>query len=86
MDKRKAGVSEIHCNLRELLKPINVGLRAFEICEIYFHKYNQRYSDATMTARFREMNDVVCDLSDYTYRLMEVSPNPRDPIGKGLKC
>jgi hypothetical protein len=71
MDKRKNGVSDIHCNLRELLRPIDMGLMGFEICEIYFHKYHRRYSDSTMTARLREMSDVVCDLSDYTYRLME---------------
>jgi len=71
MNKRTLGISEIHCNLRELLGSMDVGLRGFEICEIYFHKYHRRYSDSTMTARLREMSDIVCDLSNYTYTLTE---------------
>jgi len=72
MDARAEGVSTIHCNLRKLLAGRKRGLRAFEICNLYFNRYKKRYSDAAMTARFREMQDIVCNLSGYTYMLVEV--------------
>ena len=71
MDKRAEGISTIHCNLRRFLKGRRRGKKAGEICDIYNAIYNTNYGDATMTARFREMRDMVCDLSDYTYRLVE---------------
>lgn len=69
MDKRKEGLSTIHLNIRKILKGRKRGLKAFEVCGIYCQRFQKLYSDSSMTARFREMKDISCDLKTYRYSL-----------------
>ena len=68
MNKRKEGISEIHINIRKILKGRKKGLKAYEICHYYFARFDKLYSDSTMTARMREMRDVRCDSTGNSYR------------------
>lgn len=69
MNKAKAGLATIHQNLRKILKGRKRGVKAWEIVIIYARRFGKLYSDSAITARLREMLDVFCNLSDYTYRL-----------------
>lgn len=69
MNKYKEGIATIHNNLRKLLNSYKRGLKAWEICDIYLRRFKIKYSDSAMTARLREMADVVCNLSNYTYSI-----------------
>jgi len=63
------GTSKIHANIRKLLKHKTQGLRCYAIRDLYKETYGKFYSESGFSARLREMADVVCNLSDYTYTI-----------------
>ena len=69
MGKREEGILDIHIAIREILKASKKPLKAWHVQAIVLRKYNKRYEGSTITARMREMADVRCDLSDYTYTI-----------------
>lgn len=69
MNKTKAGKATIHQNIRKILRGRNRGLPAWEIANWYYFKFGKMYSDASLSARIREMSDVTCNLSTYKYTL-----------------
>jgi len=69
MDKYKTGVATIHQNLRKLLKGRKGGYKAWELVLMYARRFGKLYADAAITARLREMRDVTCRKSDYTYSI-----------------
>ena len=69
MDKHKAGVADSQQFIRRILKAAKRGMKAWEICAAYFIMAGKRMSESAMTARIRQMMDVVCNLSDYTYSI-----------------
>lgn len=69
MDKHKEGVAKSQQVIRRILKASVRGLKAWEICAIYLTMVGKRMSESALTARTRQMTDVVCNLSDYTYSL-----------------
>lgn len=71
MDKRSQGISPIHQNLREILRRRKSAPKAWHLCAVYLRVYGTRYSDSTITARLREMPDVTCNLTDYTYSIKD---------------
>ena len=68
MNKYTEGLATIHCNLRSILRH-RKPMEAHKIVAAYLRKYGKRYSDSSITARLREMHDVKCNLSNYTYSL-----------------
>jgi len=71
MNKYNAGIATIHTNIRKILKGRKRGIQAWKVSLLYARRFGTMYSDASITARFRQMNDVVCNLSDYTYSIKE---------------
>jgi hypothetical protein len=69
MDKHSEGIASIHNNIRKMLKGRKRGLKGWEIQQGYLARYGKRYSESSITARLRQMMDVSCNLSNYTYRL-----------------
>ena len=69
MDNTKAGLSATQHNIRSILRGSKHGLKAYEVCEIYFIQFKKRYSESATTARMRQMADVHCNLSTYRYSL-----------------
>ena len=70
MDKYKNGVATVHQNIRKLIKR-RKPMRAWVICDLYEQRYGKRYSDSTMTARFRQMRDIICNHSTHEYELIK---------------
>jgi hypothetical protein len=70
MNKTRIGQATIHFNIRRLLKGRKRGLRCFEIRNLYILRYKHRYSESGFSARLREMRDVRCNLTNYTYKLV----------------
>ena len=71
MNKYTHGIATIHNNLRKLLKGRKRGLQAWQICRLYARRFGKMYSDSSITARIREMIDIVCNLADYTYKMKD---------------
>lgn len=69
MNKYTQGTATIHQNIRKILRGLKRGLPAWEITGRYARRFGKLYSDSAMTARTREMGDVVCNLSTYKYTL-----------------
>lgn len=63
------GDSKIHRNIRKLLEGAKRGLRCYELRDLYAKTFGKFYSESGFSARLREMADVICNLSDYTYSL-----------------
>ena len=70
MDKYKNGVATIHQNIRKLLKR-RKPMPAWVICNLYEQRYGKRYSDSAMTARLRQMRDIICNHSTYEYEIIK---------------
>jgi hypothetical protein len=68
MNKHQLGIADIHVNFRKIMTP-GKELKAWQIQVAYLREYGKRYSESSITARLREMKDVRCDLSTYTYKL-----------------
>ena len=71
MDKYKEGISGVHQNIREILKRRRSAPKAWHIQAVYLRIYGKRYSESSITARLREMADVTCNLTDYTYSIKD---------------
>ena len=71
MKKYAKGLADIHHNLRKILKGRRRGMLSWELCLAYQSKFGRRYSDASITARLREMADIECNLSTYRYTIRE---------------
>jgi hypothetical protein len=71
MNNTKAGVADIHIRFRKIFKASKKPLKAWHIQAIYHRQYGKRYSESSVTARLREMMDVNCNLSDYTYDITQ---------------
>ncbi len=69
MNKTREGKASIHQNIRKLLKLRKKGLKCYELRDLYNAAYGKYYSESGFSARLREMKEVVCNLSDYTYSL-----------------
>ena len=69
MNKHKLGVADIHVNIRKLMKGLKRGLRCHELRNLYSIKHGHYYSESGFSARLREMKDVKCNLSNFTYAL-----------------
>lgn len=69
MNKYKEGKAEIHIRFRVIFKEAGKALKGWQVQAAYLLKYGKRYSESTVTARIREMKDIKCNLSDYTYSL-----------------
>jgi len=61
--------AKVHKNIRKLLQHKKQGLRCYAIRDLYEKTYGKFYSESGFSARLREMADVVCNLSDYTYSI-----------------
>ncbi len=71
MNKTKDGNADIHIRFRKILNASKKPLKAWHIQAVYLRKYDKRYSESSVTARLREMDDVTCNLSDYTYDITQ---------------
>lgn len=69
MNKTKEGLSSAHYVLRDILKFSDKALKAWEIGVQYLKITGKRMSESSITARLREMRDVSCCLSTYTYTM-----------------
>ena len=69
MDKNREGTAGVHQNIRSIFKDKKKPMKAWHVQTFYIEKFGKRYSESTITARFREMADVKCNLSTYTYTL-----------------
>ena len=69
MDKTKEGIASIHQNLRQIFTAKKKPMKAWHIQAFYKQMFNKRYSESSITARLRQMADVSCNLTDYTYTL-----------------
>lgn len=69
MNKTEAGLADSQHAIRRILKAAKRGMKAWEICAAYLILIGKRMSESAMTARIRQMMDVVCNLSDYTYSI-----------------
>ena len=69
MNKTKAGLADSQQFIRRILKAAKRGMKAWEICAAYSILVGKRMSESAMTARIREMGDIICNLSDYTYSI-----------------
>ena len=67
MNRTKDGESNLHDKIRMILIKNKRFMKAWEIVNAIFEATGFRYSESGMTARLREMKDVVCNLSKYTY-------------------
>jgi hypothetical protein len=73
MNKTKEGKSSMHTNIRRMMRAVRCGMKCFELRDLYFSMFKKMYSESAFSARLREMKDVVCNLSDYTYSLVKGS-------------
>lgn len=69
MNKYREGKATIHFRIIKLLKGRKRGLRCHEIRNLYSIKHNHYYSESGFSARLREIANIKCNLSDYTYKL-----------------
>jgi hypothetical protein len=70
MNKTKEGKASVHQNLRAIFKAKKKPMRAWHLQAFYLEMFGKRYSESSITARLREMLDVSCNLTDYTYMLI----------------
>ena len=69
MDKYKLGIAQVHNNLRKLLTGRKRPLRLWQIVALYTKRFKVMMEATTIAARMRQMRDVVCNLTDYTYSI-----------------
>ena len=70
MNKTKEGGADTHINLRKIFKAKKKPMKAWHLQAFYLEMFGKRYSESSITARLREMMDVKCNLTDYTYTLI----------------
>ena len=68
MNKQNEGIADVQNKIRKILKG-GRSLESWRITQEYRVRFKKQYSDASITARMRQMSDVVCDLSTYQYKL-----------------
>jgi len=69
MNKTRLGLADLQECIRGVLRAADRGMRSWEIEECTRVMVGRRYSDSSISARLREMEDVTCDLSTYRYTL-----------------
>lgn len=69
MNKTKAGLADSQNAIRRILKAAKRGMKLYEICAAYLILVGEYMAETSLAARTREMDDVVCNLSDYTYSI-----------------
>lgn len=69
MNNYTKGNAKVHHNIRQIMKSYPMPLKGWHIQARYQKLFGKRYSESTITARLREMKDVICNLSTYTYTL-----------------
>ena len=67
MNKTKAGKADLHFVIRKILNAAIKPLKAWQIQMQILIETGKRYSESAVTARLREMADIKCNLTDYTY-------------------
>ena len=74
MNKYKEGIGKPHAIIREIMKR-KVWWMPYDVAFTYRLKTGKRMSESALTARLREMKDVVCDYrrakdgNKYMYKL-----------------
>ena len=61
--KYRDGIADVHFNIRKILREYPDGLLAHELCDEYQLRFKKRFDSSGMTARTRQMRDVVCNLT-----------------------
>lgn len=69
MDRTNEGIASIHHNLRKIFTAKKKPMKAWHLQSFYLEMFGKRYSESSITARLRQMRDVSCNLTDYTYTL-----------------
>ncbi len=71
MNNTKIGKATIHFIMRKVFRLAGEPLKAWQLQRGLYSETGKWYSESSVTARTREMRDVRCNLSGYTYELIE---------------
>ena len=67
MNNTRDGKAYLHSVIRKAMKAAGKPMKAWQIQIEIIKAIGKRYSESSVTARLREMLDVTCNLTDYTY-------------------